>query len=30
MCTSVTWESEGFHFVGRNLDFEISYGQNLS
>lgn len=27
MCTSVTWESEGFHFVGRNLDFEISYGQ---
>ena len=27
MCTSVTWESEGRHFVGRNLDFEISYGQ---
>ena len=27
MCTSVTWESEGSHFVGRNLDFEVSYGQ---
>lgn len=27
MCTTVTWESEGRHFVGRNLDFEVSYGQ---
>ena len=27
MCTTVKWESEGFHFVGRNLDFEVSYGQ---
>lgn len=29
MCTSATFSGDEDHYVGRNLDFEISYGQQI-